>query len=95
MNGWEIHYPYGSVPDYRGYHDPWQVHPQTTNQVEGNELMQELQGQINGLKAEQMATYNQMVTEYLRNKLNYRIHEIQNEISPERVLRHFSQQSND
>ena len=95
MNGWEIHYPYGSVPDYRGYHDPWQVQPQTTNQAQGNELIQELQWQINGLKAEQIANYYQMVTEYLRNQLNFRIHEIQREISPERVLRHFSQQSND
>ena len=54
MNGWEILYPHRSAPFYRGYDSNWQVQPQTTNQVEENELIQELQGRTNELVAEQI-----------------------------------------
>lgn len=86
--------PYSTSPAYRGYPENWGVNSQGMNQGTESDLLKELEGQINGLKSEQIAAYNQMVTEYLRSQLSYRIGEIQREMTPQEVLRHFIPQGN-
>jgi hypothetical protein len=95
-NNW-LHYE--STPWYRGYPQPyWNgtvLHTQaeqSEQQTDGEDFIQELQEQINRLKAQQIAVYDQMVTQYLRNQLNARIGEIQKDLSTEKVFRYFHPQ---
>ncbi|MFC4768671.1 hypothetical protein [Effusibacillus consociatus] len=59
-------------------------------EVEESDLVRDIQQQINSLKAAQIASYEELLSMFLKNEMRDRIRDIQLDITPEKVVKKIS-----